>query len=651
MSVLLEALKKAAEEKNKNAKQSAGHMAGTSAPHSSSENATEKTVNEGEAKSQESASLKMLDSVATPKSSSFELDEMIEESVKSSSTLTPSINANKTEEDIVLESRDKQSASSKLTFSLAKEVKVEEREASIEIPGVPDVPEQFDDLAENSIKPSIDIKTNILANASAQNNASQTDEAEKESKVNSGNETVTMQGKDEIVDTVKDESYEWGLDQLPAYLPEENTASKATLEQNPESAKSVQQIAKDSKTDASDLAKNSVLTKSAHAKPYTTKKSFKVNPKVALGFISLTVFSLIGAYSAYYYQQENQRLEASFVKYKIDPIEVELPSKKIIEKEEQLVGIASENVVGPTADNGDQSIPNEGQQVPVVPESDTTADMPIASDMNDASVKATSNKLAPPVKESATKTASAAAKTTSPSKPKVKPLKSNDNVLVLNTGVSTVIQPKASSAKTAITKSKALTPKQVQLSQAYKDYENANWQVAQAGFKKVLESEPDNLKAMLGLAATQNYLGDTESSLATYQQVLKKNPGNNYALEAVAEIANSVSQPNTEWVQQLTELTEKYPNSAVLQNALGNAYAKQKNWFKAQQNYFNAVAIKDTESTYLMNLAVSLDHLGKHQPAEDYYTKALVYSKNSQSLNQEAIKKRLLVLRQFRNSE
>lgn len=74
---------------------------------------------------------------------------------------------------------------------------------------------------------------------------------------------------------------------------------------------------------------------------------------------------------------------------------------------------------------------------------------------------------------------------------------------------------------------------------------------------------------------------------------------------------------------RLKSLLSAQPESAALNFALGNLYARQNRWPEAQQVYFNAVAADGDNPDYLFNLAVSLDHLRQPRLAGQHYRMAL----------------------------
>ncbi|MBO1923724.1 lipopolysaccharide assembly protein LapB [Thiomicrorhabdus sp. 6S3-12] len=644
MSVLLEALKKAAEEKNKlaakesevesspsekdpsetNSSFSSEGVPGeidsapetaSSAPETGEPSVPEATV-----------SLKLEPATPVQTSGSRDLDELIQEPESAATPVRGNIYSaqeSNSIDDVELEARQQTPPATKLNFSIPTEdvsdSEVEklsqptsanpESSKSTDLPVIETGSLDEDSLPEPDLSPVM--------------NSAKPASAEKETTAKQVDDSKVKEAKSE------DDSFEWGLEQLPAYVPDGEASKKEVA------ASAVNQGAESSEEERK-LAKNSVLTKNAHSKPYSTGGLLS-NPKTLLALTSLTAFVCIGLYTAFYFDQQNQALEASFDKYKITPIQVELPKipEQVDTESDKVDGLNGDTVM---ADSTMEPASNETQE--------TTAIDSQTSDQSIASTNAVKPARSVTKATSSSGVSKSSKAVSTKSEPKAKPLRTTDKVLVLNTVNSTIIQPKPAAKAAMITRSKALTPSQQQLVQGYEYYQRGEWQNAQDAFKAVSERDPQNIKALIGLAASQNALGDPSTSVETYLQVLKLAPGNPFALEAVAEIANSVTAPTDDWLQQLTELAERNPKSAVLQNALGNFMARKQDWFKAQESYFNAVSIESNQAVYLMNLAISLDHLNKYKLAADYYTQALVYANSTTAIDQSAIKERLVILKQ-----
>ena len=73
----------------------------------------------------------------------------------------------------------------------------------------------------------------------------------------------------------------------------------------------------------------------------------------------------------------------------------------------------------------------------------------------------------------------------------------------------------------------------------------------------------------------------------------------------------------------LKTLLRDAPNDAYLHFSLGNALAEQQRWPEAQQAYFDAYRLDESNADYAFNLAVSLDRLVQRRTALDYYRLAL----------------------------
>jgi len=185
------------------------------------------------------------------------------------------------------------------------------------------------------------------------------------------------------------------------------------------------------------------------------------------------------------------------------------------------------------------------------------------------------------------------------------------------------------------------------LAQGYEHYNAGKYQMASYSFKQALGSQPRNVNALMGLGAVETVGRSFVSALGYYEQVLDIEPNNLSALEAIANLSNTVPL-NTEWDKELVEMAKVYPRSAILHNASGNAYAKKREWLAAQDSYFKAVVNSPNNPNYMVNLAVSYDHLGKYDLASQYYTQALAYvGIKKVSFDPVQVKARLVSIRQL----
>jgi tetratricopeptide (TPR) repeat protein len=185
------------------------------------------------------------------------------------------------------------------------------------------------------------------------------------------------------------------------------------------------------------------------------------------------------------------------------------------------------------------------------------------------------------------------------------------------------------------------------LAEAYSAYESGQLGLAETKFTQVLSIDSKNITALLGLggiAASQN---QPRVAMKYYQQALEVKPESLVVYEAIANLSSNI-ELNSEWNDSLKKMVNIYPNSAILQYALGNLYSSNNDWLAAQECYFKAFAEDMNNPDFMVNLAVSLDHLGKYPLAAQYYTRALALE-DSQEINFDVytIKNRLIAIRQF----
>ncbi|MFA6700685.1 MAG: hypothetical protein WCS28_11020 [Thiomicrospira sp.] len=158
--------------------------------------------------------------------------------------------------------------------------------------------------------------------------------------------------------------------------------------------------------------------------------------------------------------------------------------------------------------------------------------------------------------------------------------------------------------------------------QAYQAYVEGNFAQAQAWYEQGLAQLANNKTSLLGLAAVAAQYGDWSKSINYYRQVLQHYPQDSDALQGIASIATAL-ESSPQLKQDLEALNRQIPESAVLQFALGNVYAQEGDWFKAQQAYFDSVRLDMNNADYRLNLAISLDRLGQYELALTHYRAAI----------------------------
>jgi len=158
------------------------------------------------------------------------------------------------------------------------------------------------------------------------------------------------------------------------------------------------------------------------------------------------------------------------------------------------------------------------------------------------------------------------------------------------------------------------------LMQAYETLQSGDNAKAKGLYEQVLQADPRNMDALLGLGSIALHDGRTDDASRYYQRVLELDPRNSYAQAGLISIVGGADVQASE--SRLKQLISRDP-SAFLYFSLGNLYAEQGQWPSAQQAYFQAFQMQQDNPDYAFNLAIGLEHLGQNRLALDYYRKAL----------------------------
>jgi Flp pilus assembly protein TadD len=174
-------------------------------------------------------------------------------------------------------------------------------------------------------------------------------------------------------------------------------------------------------------------------------------------------------------------------------------------------------------------------------------------------------------------------------------------------------------------------------------FQNKDYESSSREYKKALDKEPNNHDALLGVAAISLQQDNVESARDIYIKLLELDPRDPHAHAGLANIAQTGGANLSE--TKLKQLIEYRPHDAHLQFALGNLYVQKKSWPAAQQAFFNAWKSDSKNPDYTYNLAVSLDQLGKHKEAKNYYEDSLRLAAGKNiSFSPDAVKSRLAYL-------
>ncbi|BAN34419.1 hypothetical protein SCD_n00572 [Sulfuricella denitrificans skB26] len=159
------------------------------------------------------------------------------------------------------------------------------------------------------------------------------------------------------------------------------------------------------------------------------------------------------------------------------------------------------------------------------------------------------------------------------------------------------------------------------LGKAYQSFLAGDIGTAQQLYHKVLQQEPNNRDALLGMAAIALKQKQSSQAAAYYGKLLDLDPADSDALAGLIGLQGQSDPAQSE--SRLKKALIQNPQADAAHFALGNLYTQQSRWAEAQQSYFRAYSSAPGNADYAFNLAVSLDHLNQGKLALDYYQRAL----------------------------
>ena len=164
-----------------------------------------------------------------------------------------------------------------------------------------------------------------------------------------------------------------------------------------------------------------------------------------------------------------------------------------------------------------------------------------------------------------------------------------------------------------------------QLGQAYAALQSGKLDAARQLYSDAARSEPRNINALLGLAAIAMQEGRTDEASRLYFNVLDLEPRNAYAQTGLIAMMGRADPAAAE--SKLKQLIAREP-LASLYFTLGNLYGDQSRWAEAQQAYFQAHQMEQSNPDYAYNLAVGLEHIGQPRLAANFYQRAVEQAKS-----------------------
>lgn len=155
----------------------------------------------------------------------------------------------------------------------------------------------------------------------------------------------------------------------------------------------------------------------------------------------------------------------------------------------------------------------------------------------------------------------------------------------------------------------------------FESYQRGDLAGARDAYRQVLQREPLNRDALLGLAAIDVRSRSFDTAEARYIKLLELDPRDANAQAGLMALRGQVDPVQSE--SRLKTLIATSPDATQLHFALGNQYAQQSRWAEAQAAYFKAYSGDSENADFAFNLAVSLDQLRHKALALQYYQRAI----------------------------
>lgn len=411
------------------------------------------------------------------------------------------------------------------------------------------------------------------------------------------------------------DSFAWSMDELPAYDAQDNKQPKHI-------------------DDVVPIEKNPILISGDNTPKKSTTKF--TSPGLIVSLFVMLILIGIGFYGLFYYQEQNDSLERSMNQYNISKIQL---TNKPREQQTTLTNDESFNSKSTEVNSNEAASTDklhvDEKSVPTLVETDSK--ILVVDNKVDAVEEIKANN---------------GIKTTSQT------IKSQSKVVASSKyGASTTVKPKGTSGsnytklKQVAAKPKPVivktNPEKGLMREAYAAYESRDYVLAKEKFNEVIALNPSNQSALLGLGGIAVANKNLVEAIGFYQRVLNIDANNLSAFEAIANLSGKIPL-NDAWKKELFIMADNYPSSSTLQYAKGNVYVAENDWLKAQDSYFNALTLAPNNPDFMLNLAVSYDHLGKYRLAAQYYTQALGYAETKPvSFDVNQVRNRLISIKQF----
>lgn len=160
------------------------------------------------------------------------------------------------------------------------------------------------------------------------------------------------------------------------------------------------------------------------------------------------------------------------------------------------------------------------------------------------------------------------------------------------------------------------------LKNAYAALQTRDLDQAEELYRDALALVPNQRDALLGAASTATAKGRFSDAASFYQRQLAADPKDSFARASLLALINDGTS-RAAVQQEVAMLLKENPRSAHLHFLKGVGLAAGGRWSPAQSAFYEAYSLDNSNPDYAFNLAVALDHLKQLPLAQTYYERAV----------------------------
>lgn len=173
-------------------------------------------------------------------------------------------------------------------------------------------------------------------------------------------------------------------------------------------------------------------------------------------------------------------------------------------------------------------------------------------------------------------------------------------------------------------------PAQEKIHAGYRAYSFGQYAKAYDYYFSALADVPENRDALLGAAAVSVRKGALDVALRLYQSLLVIHSDDALAKAGVLSLSTAFGDFDA-LLNETKYLLREHPQDAHLYFLMGSIFSMQESWSAAQAAFEQAESKHQFNPDYAFNLAVASDHLGEMALAIRYYLRAKMLSKMTQA--------------------